>query len=85
MPGNTLESRTLLLVESGSQGFGILSSVQGILNTANVWNESGIKVPQTSDIKYLKSGIHSSESRIQGFVHPISLHGAKDVQTANMR
>ena len=39
------------------------------LNTANDWNESGIQVPQTSEIKYLESGIHSLESRIQGCLH----------------
>ena len=40
-----------------------------ILNTANDWNESGIQVPQISEIKYLESGIHCLESRIQGFLH----------------
>ena len=65
-------SDNFLLVESGILGFGIQNTAQGIRNLLTI----EIQNPRTTDkkwrIRYLESGIHGMESRIQdclGFPH----------------
>jgi len=54
-------------VESGILGFGMQNIAQVIQNSTNDWN-SGVQNPSSTEkngIKYLESGIHGVESRIQ--------------------
>ena len=54
------ESRKIFLLESGMLGFGIRNTGQGVRSPSNDWN------PESKNgIKYLNSGIHGVECRIQ--------------------
>ena len=54
------ESRKILLLESEMLGFGIRNTGQGVRSPSNDWNPES-----KTGIKYLKSGIHGVEARIQ--------------------
>ena len=54
------ESRKISLLESEMLGFGIRNTGQGVRSPSNDWNPES-----KTGIKYLKSGIHGVEARIQ--------------------